>query len=113
MHLYSLSLHFASFLMTNSSWTDAHVRSVLAYEAPSWVSIPTWLAFYVSPFLYVLSWFVNKRYAKESGLYPDHLGTKVVFPPCDTSAMASFPLDGREATILSIAQFRQITLLTR
>ncbi|KAJ3319066.1 asparagine-linked glycosylation protein [Blyttiomyces sp. JEL0837] len=32
--------------------------------------------------------------------------TRIVYPPCDTSAFNQFPLTGRERTILSVAQFR-------
>ncbi|KAJ1960223.1 asparagine-linked glycosylation protein [Dipsacomyces acuminosporus] len=32
--------------------------------------------------------------------------TKVVYPPCDTTALAEFPLSGRQPFIVSLAQFR-------
>ncbi|EEB98409.1 hypothetical protein MPER_02085, partial [Moniliophthora perniciosa FA553] len=32
--------------------------------------------------------------------------SRIVYPPCDTREMATIPLEGRERTIISVAQFR-------
>jgi alpha-1,2-mannosyltransferase len=108
MYIYSASLHHASFLMTNSTWTDAHVRSVLAFQAPPLLALLSSLALYCCPLFLGLHILVKRAYAP---LKRRELGTSIVYPPCDTKALTEFSLERREPIILSIAQFRSdITL---
>ncbi|KAJ2558036.1 asparagine-linked glycosylation protein [Coemansia sp. RSA 1933] len=65
-HAYALAGSFASTIMTNSSWTHAHI--VKLFGKPTM--------------------------------------TRVVHPPCDTSALAAFPLAPRHPFVVSLAQFR-------
>jgi alpha-1,2-mannosyltransferase len=94
--------------MTNSSWTDAHVRSVLAFRAPSLLALLSSFALYCCPLLLGLRILVKRAYAP---LKRRRLGTRIVYPPCDTKALTEFSLERREPIVLSIAQFRSdITL---
>jgi alpha-1,2-mannosyltransferase len=102
MQLYTASLHHASFLMTNSTWTNAHVRSVLAFRPPALLSLLL-SAVLFEPFLLALRTLIRRAYAP---LKVNALTTRIVYPPCDTKALTEFPLENREPVILSIAQFR-------
>ncbi len=90
MFYYSRSLRSASFAMVNSSWTKAHVDSILSHS---------------DLLLEILHSLSCLRV-----LFPTRSGTvqssQIVYPPCDTRAMSKFPLAEREKVILSVAQFR-------
>ncbi|KAG7088859.1 hypothetical protein E1B28_012813 [Marasmius oreades] len=94
MYYYSLSLRSASFLIVNSSWTKDHVDSILQHTDPfiDFIHLcnPVLLA------LYFLTTY-NKNPITSS---------QVIYPPCDTREMVSFPLKERERVIVSVAQFR-------
>lgn len=34
------------------------------------------------------------------------VNSKIVYPPCDTASLTKLPLEGRQRTIVSVAQFR-------
>ncbi|KDQ26009.1 glycosyltransferase family 4 protein [Pleurotus ostreatus PC15] len=91
MYYYAAALRQASFLMVNSSWTKAHVDSILKHSD---ITIDILHKLVLFPFKLILP-------AHQS---PDNAA--IVYPPCDTKELAQFPLEGREHTILSIAQFR-------
>jgi hypothetical protein len=103
MMLYTTSLHHASFLMTNSTWTNAHVHSVLAYHPPPLLALLSSCVLYACPFLLGLKSMVRRAYTP---LKRTTLTTRIVYPPCDTKALAEFSLAEREPIVLSIAQFR-------
>jgi alpha-1,2-mannosyltransferase len=112
MHLYSSCLHLASFLMTNSSWTDAHVRSVLAFKPPALLGLVsqliTWPLSIILPSSLPKSKTISTKTSSKSQAPSQNatLSTRIVYPPCDTGALATFPLTGRSPLVLSIAQFR-------
>ncbi|KAF8515293.1 glycosyltransferase family 4 protein [Gautieria morchelliformis] len=97
MFYYSLSLHNASFLMVNSTWTKRHVDAVLDYATKdtALATIHTVIAMIARNLLTVA------RIERVT-----HLQTHIVYPPCDTKLMAAFSLTGRSRLILSLAQFR-------
>ncbi|OCF38298.1 alpha-1,2-mannosyltransferase [Kwoniella heveanensis CBS 569] len=75
--LYSVSLLFSQHIMTNSSWTQAHIQSLLTAE--------------------------ERGEAKEE----DRARCEVVYPPCDTKELVKLGnLDKRKKEIISLAQFR-------
>jgi alpha-1,2-mannosyltransferase len=86
----AISLLFADEIMTNSSWTSAHVTSLLT------LGRSTWLAYLLN---LDGSAQVGKRVAPN----------RTVFPPCGTSEFDNLPLKGRDdrpRTLISLAQFR-------
>jgi len=89
MFFYAFSLRRASFFMVNSSWTKAHIDSIL-YHDNGFLNILT----YLPPLIFLRS--------SLAGLKP----TEIVYPPCDTRELAELPLEGRGRTIVSLAQFR-------
>ncbi|KAL4263266.1 GDP-Man:Man(3)GlcNAc(2)-PP-Dol alpha-1,2-mannosyltransferase [Pleurotus pulmonarius] len=91
MYYYAAALCQASFLMVNSSWTKAHVDSILKHSDTMIDTLHWPISF---PFRLIVS----------DHQSPDKAA--IVYPPCDTKELAQFPLEGRERTILSIAQFR-------
>lgn len=91
MYYYALSLRSAAFLMVNSSWTKNHVDAILQH------SDPLLDALHLLPPLCLLRLLAPNKPPK---------APRVVYPPCDTRTMSTFPLEDREPVILSVAQFR-------
>ena len=89
MFFYAFSLRKASFLMVNSSWTKAHIDSILYHD---------------NGLLNVLSYLPPLVFLRPSlaALKP----AEIVYPPCDTRELAKLPLEGRGRMIVSLAQFR-------
>ncbi|KAF9810310.1 hypothetical protein IEO21_06998 [Rhodonia placenta] len=85
MFYYAGCLRTASFLMVNSSWTKNHVDAVLQHSDPLLSS------------LHILGLLLPASAARTA---------RIVYPPCDTRDLATFPLEGRERVIFSLAQFR-------
>ena len=75
--------------MVNSSWTKAHIDSIL-YHDNGLFNILT----YLPPLVFLRSSLVALKPAE------------IVYPPCDTHELIELPLDGRGRTIVSLAQFR-------
>lgn len=95
--LYSLSLLFAEEIMTNSSWTQAHITSLLTSARASFAASVLLLD--------------DKSLKAQSTNTPDGKVRKsrceVVFPPCDTKALEGLgKLAHRKRVIVSLAQFR-------
>ncbi|GJJ15736.1 hypothetical protein Clacol_010014 [Clathrus columnatus] len=122
MHLYARSLLNASFLMVNSSWTKAHVDEVISLVKNSdthedkgkldtsnsqWFDSVWWIISRII-FLAISNQVPSPQLMPSSTtLSPSNkMETKIVYPPCDTNALISFPLEEREKTIVSLAQFR-------
>lgn len=84
IRLYAISLLFADRIVTNSSWTYAHIVKILSLGRSTLIA----------------KWFLSK------------VGTSdctTVFPPCDTTEFLSYPLDSpnrQSLTLISLAQFR-------
>ena len=91
MYAYASCLRRASFLMANSSWTKAHVDAILGHR--EYVLD----AAFAGPI--ALMRLVQGRFYRSPKV-------DIVYPPCDTRAMAAFPLEGREPVVVSVAQFR-------
>lgn len=81
--------------MVNSSWTKNHVDSILQRKDPILDLI------HVIPPLPLIGFFKPTDSPKTA---------QIVYPPCDTRAMAEFSLENRERVILSIAQFRSVDI---
>lgn len=107
MYHYSLALSRPSFIMANSSWTKNRVDAILSHSDPVMN-----VMHFLNP-LFILRLFATtfkskKLHAGSASKKPE---ANIVYPPCDTREMAQFPLDERERIILSIAQFRYISIL--
>ena len=89
MFLYAFSLRKASFLMVNSSWTKAHIDSILLYDN-GFLNILT----YLPPLVFLRPLLAALKPAK------------IVYPPCDTCELTELSLEGRGRIIVSLAQFR-------
>jgi alpha-1,2-mannosyltransferase len=95
MYYYSLSLRTASFLMVNSSWTKGHVDSILCHSDP------------LIDFFHFLPPLVLLKILQP---WTSPGEARIVYPPCNTREIAKFSLDGRDRVILSVAQFRYVSL---
>lgn len=82
--LYSTCLLFSQFTMTNSSWTQAHIESLLVIGRKAWINqvfLPTEVLQQTRP--------------------------EVVYPPCDVDGLTKLgKLDRRKRQLVSLAQFR-------
>ncbi|KAJ1927217.1 asparagine-linked glycosylation protein [Tieghemiomyces parasiticus] len=79
--LYGWAGGHASRITVNSTWTKNHIDQL-------WRSAPT-----------------SPDEDSEASIASIE-GARVVYPPCDTDAFQSFPIDSRPNTIVSVAQFR-------
>ncbi|KAG9019903.1 asparagine-linked glycosylation protein [Tulasnella sp. 427] len=80
-YFYSFSLFQADQVIVNSSWTGAHIDSLVTLA------------------LSLVAKVVNLGLTEQRNV-------PVVYPPCDTAKLRDFALEGRERVILSVAQFR-------
>ena len=86
---YAFSLRNASFLMVNSSWTKAHIDSILFHDN-GLLNILT----YLPPLVFLRPLLATLKPAE------------IAYPPCDTRELAQLSLGGRGRIIVSLAQFR-------
>ncbi|KIM43076.1 glycosyltransferase family 4 protein, partial [Hebeloma cylindrosporum] len=91
MYYYAISLRTPSFVMVNSSWTKAHVDSILQHSDVLLDGL------HLLPPLVFIKLFTSQNAPSSA---------RIVYPPCDTREMATFPLIPRQRIILSVAQFR-------
>lgn len=89
MIFYAFSLRKASFLIVNSSWTKAHIDSIIFHEH-GLLDILT----YIPPLVFLRPLLATLKPAE------------IVYPPCDTRELAKLTLEGRGRIIVSLAQFR-------
>lgn len=86
--------------MTNSSWTQAHITDLLNTGRRS--------------ILAGLMLMDDKAYelrAKQGREVEEQAGCKVVFPPCDTGSLQGLGnLDSRKRELVSLAQFRYVSI---
>jgi alpha-1,2-mannosyltransferase len=89
--LYAISLLFANELMTNSSWTQAHIKDLLRLGRSTW-----------------LAYILNLDVPSSTKQAVNEERCRVVYPPCDTREFLHLPLHGRgrQPTLTSLAQFR-------
>ena len=77
--------------MTNSSWTSAHITSLVSGARRGWLSALLLL---------------DDKSVKQHG---GGGGAEIVYPPCDTSGLRGLGnLDKRKRQIISLAQFRWV-----
>jgi alpha-1,2-mannosyltransferase len=83
--------------MTNSSWTQAHLTSLITSSRSSFLAS-----------LFLLDDKSVEKHAKSENLGKARKSRcEVVFPPCDTKALEGLgKLDKRKREIVSLAQFR-------
>jgi alpha-1,2-mannosyltransferase len=93
MFYYAQSLRKASFVMVNSSWTKAHIDSILTHSD----QLIEFLH-YLPPFMLF----------KSVGWMRSYGPALIVYPPCDTRKMTKFSLTNRQRVIVSVAQFRLV-----
>ena len=91
MYYYAISLRTPSFVMVNSSWTKAHVDAILRHSDLLLDGL------HLLPPLVFIKLFTSRNTPSSA---------RIVYPPCDTREMATFPLTPRQRIILSVAQFR-------
>ena len=91
--LYSTSLLFAKHIMTNSSWTQDHITSLIKYGRDGLLAA-----------LLTMDEVAMAREMKPK------LKCEVVYPPCDTEALVGSKLQGRKREMISLAQFRYVKL---
>lgn len=87
--LYAACLLFSEHTMANSSWTHAHLTSLLDKGRQS--------------FLASILLMDEKSYEMNGG---EKAKCEVLYPPCDTAAFTGFGLKNRSREIVSLAQFR-------
>ncbi|KIY52573.1 hypothetical protein FISHEDRAFT_69731 [Fistulina hepatica ATCC 64428] len=90
MYHYAMSLRHASFIMVNGSFTKSHIDSLLIHR-----DMLMDIVHLLPPFIFL------RPFLRTSGRVHS---TQLVYPPCDTHAMAAFPLEHRENVIMSLAQ---------
>jgi alpha-1,2-mannosyltransferase len=104
MYYYALALRRSSFLMVNSSWTKNHVDAILAYSDPFLHLIHFPLTFIGGLLLTLTRALAPWSRTRNNHVTPKH--ANIVYPPCDTRALSSLPLERRPSLLLSLAQFR-------
>ena len=89
--------------MTNSTWTQEHIQSLLARGKNGWLAA----------LLLMDDETAQKRAERGEGEATAEKGGQagkcsVLFPPCDTGGLVGFELEGRGKArgIVSLAQFR-------
>lgn len=91
------SLLFSEHIMTNSSWTQAHIESLLTVGRSS----------FLTSFLLLDDKSSKKRKDRTGTVAARRAVCEVVYPPCDTGALVGLGnLEGRKREIVSLAQFR-------
>lgn len=96
--LYAASLLFAEAIMTNSSWTQAHIQSLLLSARSGWLAS-------------ILLKDESAMQAREKRGEPSERGIcEVVYPPCDVTGLVKLgKLQKRKREIVSLAQFRYVS----
>ncbi|KAK4685333.1 hypothetical protein P7C73_g4818, partial [Tremellales sp. Uapishka_1] len=95
--LYSTSLLFSQHTMTNSSWTQAHIQSLLSAGKRS----------FVASVLTMDQTSIDKRIQRGEAVKANLPRCEVVYPPCDTDILVKLGnLGGRRREVVSLAQFR-------
>lgn len=97
--LYATSLLFSECTMTNSSWTQAHIQSLLTLGRSS---------FLASVLLLDEQSASRKQARARAGVNIGKIAEcEVVYPPCDTAGLKLLgSLGSRKREIVSLAQFR-------
>ena len=96
-NLYATSLLFSEEVMTNSSWTQAHITDLLNKGRNSFLAS-----------LLLMDDRTREIRAKNGEIDPK-AGCRVVFPPCDTEGLQGLgKLGERKKELVSLAQFRYV-----
>ena len=97
--LYSTSLLFPEEVMTNSSWTQAHIVNLINDGRQSTLAS-----------ILLLDSKTQEVRAKRGEPTEAPARFRVVFPPCDTEGLQKLgKLDNRAREMVSLAQFRSVT----
>jgi len=95
--LYATSLLFSEEVMTNSSWTQAHITNLLNKGRNSFLAS-----------LLLMDDRTREIRAKNGEIDPQ-AGCRVAFPPCDTEGLQGLgKLGYRKRELVSLAQFRYV-----
>ncbi|WVQ76077.1 hypothetical protein IAR50_005714 [Cryptococcus sp. DSM 104548] len=95
--IYSVSLLYAQHIMTNSSWTQAHIKSLLTSASSS----------FLASILLKDELSVQKQKERKELVDGEGLECGVVYPPTDTKELSRLGgLETRKREIVSLAQFR-------
>lgn len=95
--LYATSLLFSEHIMTNSSWTQAHIKTLLTTGRSSFLASIVSLG----------ERSIDRKMARGELRDSGRTECEVAYPPCDTVALVELGnLDGRKREIVSLAQFR-------
>ncbi|CAD6886605.1 unnamed protein product [Tilletia controversa] len=112
-YAYSYSLSRADAVVANSSWTKAHLDSLLFGKPRRQARPKPVLASSSTSTSTSDSTGLAKTNKKSAVQWKSKKAVEIVYPPCDTTAFSAFPLEGpaegesREAgLIVSLAQFR-------
>lgn len=92
--LYATSLLFAESIMTNSSWTQNHIETLLTSAKRSILAA-----------VLLLDEKTEQKKA-ERGDKVSKRECKVVYPPCDAESLTKSRLEKRGRGMVSLAQFR-------
>lgn len=96
--LYSTSLLFPEEVMTNSSWTQAHIMNLINSGRQSTLAG-----------LLLMDNKTQEVRAKRGESTDPLARCRVVFPPCDTEGLQKLgKLDSRKREMVSLAQFRWV-----
>ncbi|KAE8254567.1 hypothetical protein A4X13_0g3371 [Tilletia indica] len=109
---YSFSLARADAIVANSSWTKAHIDSLLFGKARRQQARPKPVAA-TSSSPAADSTTLTKTKTRSAVQWRSKKSVEIVYPPCDTTAFSAFPLEGPAAgesresgLVVSLAQFR-------
>jgi alpha-1,2-mannosyltransferase len=111
--MYSLALLFSGYTMTNSSWTQAHISSLLYSGRSSYFSM--FMAFPEDDDKSIRALATQPPSKQDSDTNHQSaepaqkrwIGCQVVYPPCDTAQLVQCgKLEKREKIIVSLSQFR-------
>lgn len=97
--LYATSLLFSEYNMTNSSWTQAHILSLINKGRQS----------LLASLLLVDEASVERDLKSGKG---SKAKCEIVYPPCDTGVLVGLKLDQRANELVSLAQFRCVPRLS-
>jgi hypothetical protein len=99
-------------VMVNGSWTKAHIESLWGLPVPVTLRRGSDGAATVLPLddevAYRPVMGVTRSLLRATG-WQSHAArpaARLVYPPCNTTALAALPLGGRERLVVSVAQFR-------
>jgi len=110
--LYGCMGGLVDLVMVNGSWTKAHIESLWGLPVPVTLRRGSDGASTVVPLddevAYRPVMGVLRSLVRATGWqsHTSRPAARLVYPPCNTTALAALPLGGRERLVISVAQFR-------